>query len=75
MTEDREKLRVLNLERELERLSEENDNVMILNKSLKDDIKSLRDDIKDLKKDNKILARQIEDKENFVGRLRKQGLI
>ena len=68
MTEDREKLRVLNLERELERLSEENDNVMILNKSLKDDIK-------DLKKDNKILARQIEDKENFVGRLRKQGLI
>jgi|TARA_Y100000294_G_scaffold168783_1_gene179263 predicted nucleic acid-binding Zn-ribbon protein len=68
MTEDREKLRVLNLERELERLSEENDNVMILNKSL-------RDDIKDLKKDNKILARQIEDKENFVGRLRKQGLI
>jgi len=68
MTEDREKLRVLNLERELERLSEENDNIMILNKSL-------RDDIKDLKKDNKILARQIEDKENFVGRLRKQGLI
>ena len=68
MTEDREKLRVLNLERELERLSEENDNVMILNKSL-------RDDIKDLKKDNKILARQIEDKENFVGRLRKKGLI
>ena len=68
MTEDREKLRVLNLERELERLSEENDNVMILNKSLKDDIK-------DLKRDNKILARQIEDKENFVGRLRKQGLI
>ncbi len=68
MTEDREKLRVLNLERELERLSEENDNVMILNKSLKDDIK-------DLKKDNKILARQIEDKENLVGRLRKQGLI
>ena len=68
MTEDREKLRVLNLERELERLSEEKDNVMILNKSL-------RDDIKDLKKDNKILARQIEDKENFVGRLRKQGLI
>ena len=68
MTEDREKLRVLNLEREIERLSEENDNVMILNKSL-------RDDIKDLKKDNKILARQIEDKENFVGRLRKQGLI
>jgi|TARA_B100000959_G_scaffold160898_1_gene168446 predicted nucleic acid-binding Zn-ribbon protein len=68
MTEDREKLRVLNLERELERLSEENDNVMILNKSL-------RDDIKDLKKDNKILARQIEDKENLVGRLRKQGLI
>jgi len=68
MTEDREKLRVLNLERELERLSEENDNVMILNKSL-------RDDINDLKKDNKILARQIEDKENFVGRLRKQGLI
>ena len=68
MTEDREKLRVLNLERELERLSEENDNVMILNKSL-------RDDIKDLKKDNKILARQIEDKENFVERLRKQGLI
>ncbi len=68
MTEDREKLRVLNLERELERLSEENDNIMILNKSLKDDIK-------DLKKDNKILARQIEDKENFVGRLRKQGLI
>jgi hypothetical protein len=58
----------LNLERELERLSEENDNVMILNKSL-------RDDIKDLKKDNKILARQIEDKENLVGRLRKQGLI
>ncbi len=40
MTEDREKLRVLNLERELERLSEENDNVMILNKSLKDDIKT-----------------------------------
>ena len=68
MTEDREKLRVLNLERELERLSEENDNVMILNKSL-------RDDIKDLKKDNKILARQIEDKENFVEQLRKQGLI
>ena len=68
MTEDREKLRVLNLERELERLSEENDNVMILNKSL-------RDDINDLKKDNKILARQIEDKENLVGRLRKQGLI
>ena len=68
MTEDRKKLRVLNLERELERLSEENDNIMILNKSLKDDIK-------DLKKDNKILARQIEDKENFVGRLRKQGLI
>ena len=68
MTEDREKLRVLNLERELERLSEENDNVMILNKSL-------RDDIKDLKKDNKILARHIEDKENLVGRLRKQGLI
>ena len=68
MTEDREKLRVLNLERELERLSEENDNIMILNKSL-------RDDIKDLKKDNKILARQIEDKENFVGRLRKKGLI
>ena len=68
MTEDREKLRVLNLERELERLSEENDNIMILNKSL-------RDDIKDLKKDNKILARQIEDKENLVGRLRKQGLI
>ncbi len=68
MTEDREKLRVLNLERELERLSEENDNVMILNKSL-------RDDIKDLKKDNKILARQIEDKENLVWRLRKQGLI
>ena len=68
MTEDREKLRVLNLERELERLSEENDNVMILNKSLKDDIK-------DLKRDNKILARQIEDKENFVERLRKQGLI
>jgi cell division protein FtsB len=68
MTEDREKLRVLNLERELERLSEENDNIMILNKSLKDDIK-------DLKKDNKILARQIEDKENLVGRLRKQGLI
>ena len=68
MTEDREKLRVLNLEREIERLSEENDNVMILNKSL-------RDDIKDLKKDNKILARQIEDKENLVGRLRKQGLI
>ena len=68
MTEDREKLRVLNLERELERLSEENDNAMILNKSLKDDIK-------DLKKDNEILARQIEDKENFVGRLRKQGLI
>ena len=68
MTEDREKLRVLNLERELERLSEENDNAMILNKSLKDDIK-------DLKKDNKILARQIEDKENLVGRLRKQGLI
>jgi len=68
MTEDREKLRVLNLERELERLSEENDNIMILNKSL-------RDDINDLKKDNKILARQIEDKENFVGRLRKQGLI
>ena len=68
MTEDREKLRVLNLEREIERLSEENDNVMILNKSLKDDIK-------DLKKDNKILARQIEDKENFVERLRKQGLI
>ncbi len=68
MTEDREKLRVLNLERELERLSEENDNVMILNKSLKDDIK-------DLKRDNKILARQIEDKENLVGRLRKQGLI
>ena len=68
MTEDREKLRVLNLERELERLSEENDNIMILNKSL-------RDDINDLKKDNKILARQIEDKENFVGRLRKKGLI
>ena len=68
MTEDREKLRVLNLERELERLSEENDNVMILNKSL-------RDDIKDLKKDNKILARQIEDKEAFVEQLRKQGLI
>ena len=68
MIEDREKLRVLNLERELERLSEENDNIMILNKSL-------RDDIKDLKKDNKILARQIEDKENLVGRLRKQGLI
>ena len=68
MTEDREKLRVLNLERELERLSEENDNAMILNKSLKDDIK-------DLKKDNEILARQIEDKENLVGRLRKQGLI
>jgi predicted nucleic acid-binding Zn-ribbon protein len=68
MTEDREKLRVLNLERELERLSEENDNVMILNKSLKDDIK-------DLKKDNKILARQVEDKEGFVERLRKQGLI
>ena len=68
MTEDREKLRVLNLERELERLSEENDNVMILNKSL-------RDDIKDLKKDNKILARQIEDKENLVEQLRKQGLI
>jgi|TARA_Y100001951_G_C11060775_1_gene140709 cell division protein FtsB len=68
MTEDREKLRVLNLEREIERLSEENDNVMILNKSLKDDIK-------DLKRDNKILARQIEDKENFVERLRKQGLI
>ena len=68
MTEDWEKLRVLNLERELESLSEENDNIMILNKSL-------RDDIKDLKKDNKILARQIEDKENFVGRLRKQGLI
>ena len=68
MTEDREKLRVLNLEREIERLSEENDNIMILNKSL-------RDDIKDLKKDNKILARQIEDKENLVGRLRKQGLI
>ena len=68
MTEDREKLRVLNLERELERLSEENDNIMILNKSL-------RDDINDLKKDNKIIARQIEDKENFVGRLRKQGLI
>ena len=68
MTEDREKLRVLNLERELERLLEEKDNVMILNKSLKDDIK-------DLKKDNKILARQIEDKENFVERLRKKGLI
>ena len=68
MTEDREKLRVLNLERELERLSEENDNIMILNKSLKDDIK-------DLKKDNKILARQIEDKEAFVEQLRKQGLI
>ena len=68
MTEDREKLRVLNLERELERLSEENDNVMILNKSL-------RDDIKDLKKDNKILARQVEDKEGFVEQLRKQGLI
>ncbi len=42
MTEDREKLRVLNLERELERLSEENDNVMILNKSLRDDIKDLK---------------------------------
>ena len=68
MTEDREKLRVLNLERELERLSEENNNVMILNKSL-------RDDIKDLKKDNKILARQVEDKEGFVEQLRKQGLI
>ena len=68
MTEDREKLRVLNLERELERLSEENDNIMILNKSLKDDIK-------DLKRDNKILARQIEDKEAFVEQLRKQGLI
>ena len=68
MTEDREKLRVLNLEREIERLSEENDNVMILNKSL-------RDDIKDLKKDNKILARQVEDKEGFVEQLRKQGLI
>jgi len=68
MTEDREKLRVLNLERELERLSEENDNVMILNKSLKDDIK-------DLKKDNEILARQVEDKEGFVEQLRKQGLI
>ena len=68
MTEDREKLRVLNLERELERLSEENDNIMILNKSLKDDIN-------DLKKDNKILARQVEDKEGFVEQLRKQGLI
>jgi len=68
MTEDREKLRVLNLERELERLSEENDNVMILNKSLKDDIK-------DLKKENEILARQVEDKEGFVEQLRKQGLI
>ena len=62
MTEDRKKLRVLNLERELERLSEENDNVMILNKSLKDDIK-------DLKKDNEILARQVDETDKRIKEL------
>jgi len=58
MTEDRVKsdltLKIENLIKELDRLSEENNNIKILNKSLVDDLV-------DLKRDNKLLATQVTD--------------
>tara|TARA_R110002020_G_scaffold207542_1_gene413117 strand:- start:489 stop:695 length:207 start_codon:yes stop_codon:yes gene_type:complete len=58
MTEDRGKsdltLKIENLTKELDRLSEENNNIKILNKSLVDDLV-------DLKRDNKLLATQVTD--------------
>ena len=68
MTEDRGKsdltLRIENLTKELDRLSEENNNLRIINKSLVDDLV-------DLKRDNKLLATQVTD---LLTKARKAGL-
>jgi|TARA_R100001530_G_scaffold11058_1_gene10782 hypothetical protein len=68
MTEDRVKsdltLKIENLIKELDRLSEENNNIKILNKSLVDDLV-------DLKRDNKLLATQVTD---LLTKARKAGL-
>jgi len=68
MTEDRGKsdltLRIENLTKELDRLSEENNNLRIINKSLVDDLV-------DLKRDNKLLAGQVTD---LLTKARKAGL-
>ena len=68
MTEDRGKLdltlRIENLTKELDRLSEENSNLRVINKSLVDDLV-------DLKRDNKLLATQVTD---LLTKARKAGL-
>ena len=68
MTEDRGEsdltLRIENLTKELDRLSEENNNLRIINKSLVDDLV-------DLKRDNKLLAGQVTD---LLTKARKAGL-
>jgi cell division protein FtsB len=42
---------------------------------LKKEIEKLKKENKELKNDNKKLATQIQDKNNFVGRLRDKGLL
>jgi len=42
---------------------------------LKKEIEKLKKENKELKEDNKKLAQQIQDKNNFVGRLRDKGLL
>ena len=42
---------------------------------LKKEITELKKENEELKEDNKKLAKQVEDKDNFVGRLRGKGLI
>ena len=42
---------------------------------LKKEIEKLKKENKELKEDNKKLAQQIQDKNNFVGKLRDKGLI
>ena len=42
---------------------------------LKKEITELKKENEELKEDNKKLAKQVEDKDNFVGRLRDKGLI
>ena len=42
---------------------------------LKKEITELKKENEELKEDNKKLAKQVEDKDNLVGRLRSKGLI